>query len=263
MDNQLQLFQNEEFGRLEILMIGDKPYFPAFSCAKIFGYSRPNDAVSRHCRCTVKHSIPHPQSPNKTIEVNFIPEGDLYRLLIRSKLPGAERFEQWVFDEVLPSIRRHGAYATDETLAKIMESPVFAQRLFKALAQERRKTTELESYVAELAPKARYYDRILQSKAAVQVSIIAKDYGMSAVLFNRLLHDLGVQYKMGGTWLLYQKYADQGYTVSRTYRIGENKSVMHTYWTQRGRVFLYYLLKQYGIIPMMEDGDAALFPDYE
>nr|WP_312577794.1 phage antirepressor KilAC domain-containing protein [Sedimentibacter sp.] len=91
----------------------------------------------------------------------------------------------------------------------------------------------------------------------MQVSIIAKDYGMTAVSFNHLLHELGIQFKLGSTWLLYQELAGKGYTCSRTYHINEERSIMHTYWTQAGRLFLYKTLKENGLIPLIEDLDAA------
>lgn len=108
--NEMKVFENVEFGKLEIIMINDKEHFPATQCAKILGYSNPSKAVGDHCRCLTKRYVPHPQSPDKSIEKIFIPEGDLYRLIIRSKLPAAERFERWVFDEVIPAIRKHGFY---------------------------------------------------------------------------------------------------------------------------------------------------------
>jgi phage antirepressor YoqD-like protein len=102
-------------------------------------------------------------------------------------------------------------------------------------------------------PKASYYDLILQNKSLVPISKIAKDYGMSGRAFNKLLHELGVQYKMGNCWLLYQEYADQGYTQSKTHAIDAERSVMHTYWTQKGRLFIYDLLKnKKGILPVIE-----------
>jgi phage antirepressor YoqD-like protein len=111
----------------------------------------------------------------------------------------------------------------------------------------------LAEIIGELRPKASYYDLILQNKSLVPISKIAKDYGMSGKAFNKLLHELGVQYKMGDTWLLYQQYADQGYTQSRTHAIDAEKSRMHTYWTQKGRLFLYDLLKnRRGLLPMIE-----------
>ena len=108
----LQVFQSSEFGELGVLIIEGREYFPATACAKILGYSNTKDAIKRHCRWVVKHDLPHPQNPEKTIEMNFIPEGDLYRLIVSSKLPAAERFERWIFDEVLPALRRHGYYGS-------------------------------------------------------------------------------------------------------------------------------------------------------
>ena len=109
--------------------------------------------------------------------------------------------------------------------------------------------------IAEMQPKASYYDLILQNKNTVPITQIAKDYGMSGRKFNELLHELGVQYKFRKTWLLYQHYAECGYTQSRTYAIDESRSVMHTYWTQKGRLFLYDFLKSEGILPIMEQED--------
>ena len=120
--NEMQVFQNSEFGELGVLEIEGKPYFPANRCAKVLGYKRPNDALHAHCRYTAKYRIPHPQNPSKEIEVNFIPEGDLYRLITHSKLPAAERFEKWVFDEVLPTIRRTGGYGQVDVTAIIMQT---------------------------------------------------------------------------------------------------------------------------------------------
>ena len=118
--NNVKVFNHKEFGELNILVIDNKEYFPATECARILGYVNPKDAVNRHCRWVVKHDLPHPQSPKKLITMNFIPEGDLYRLIVKSKLPEAERFERWVFDEVLPSIRKYGLYATDELLDEML-----------------------------------------------------------------------------------------------------------------------------------------------
>ena len=107
--------------------------------------------------------------------------------------------------------------------------------------------------IAELQPKASYYDLILQSKEAIAMTLIAKDYGMSAKTMNKILHELGVQYSLQGTWILYQKYAEQGYTQSKTHPIDAGRSRMHTYWTQKGRLFLYELLKSgRGIFPLIE-----------
>jgi prophage antirepressor-like protein len=110
-DNSLQIFNNLEFGEIRIIEIDGKPYAVASDVAKALGYAKPNNAISSHCRCTLKWGIPHPQSNAKTIEVNIIPEGDIYRLLAHSELPKAVEFEKWVFEEVLPTLRRTGSYS--------------------------------------------------------------------------------------------------------------------------------------------------------
>lgn len=248
--NQIQQFHSDEFGSLEILMIDDKPYFPATECAKVLGYAKPHDAVSRHCHDSVKHGVI--DRLGREQEVNYIPEGDLYRLIIRSKLPAAVRFEKWIFDTVLPMIRKHGAYVTDAVLEEAANNEEFIFGLLKKLRAEKDKTEALLDKVEELAPKAMYCDLVLQSKSIVPISIIAKDYGMSANSFNTLLHGLKIQYKTGGCWLLYQQYSDKGYTKTRTYYINETVTAVHTYWTQAGRLFLYEILKWHGILPLME-----------
>lgn len=248
-NKQFRKFYSREFGALGVLMIDDRPYFPATECAKVLGYKDPAKAIRMHCKGVDKMATPSAGGIQMT---NFIPEGDLYRLIIRSKLPAAERFEAWVFDEVLPTIRKHGAYATSDTLDELLRSPKYAETLIGRLEQERERNAALEGLTAEMAPKALYCDMVLQSKNVVPVSLIAKDYGMSAAAFNAMLFDFGIQYPTGGTWLLYQKYARKGYTHTRTYRVGEYTSAMHTCWTQKGRLFLYEFLRDFGIYPLME-----------
>lgn len=108
--NNIKVFNHTEFGELSVLIIDGKEYFPATECARILKYANPHKAINDHCRYLTKREVPHPQNPDKSIVMNFIPEGDFYRLIVRSNLPAAERFERWVFDEVLPSIRKHTEY---------------------------------------------------------------------------------------------------------------------------------------------------------
>ncbi|WP_455789122.1 BRO-N domain-containing protein [Clostridium butyricum] len=114
MNNQLQIFNNEQFGKIRTVEIDNKPYFIAVDIAKALGYKDTTNAIKQHCRWVVKYKVPHPQSKNKTLEVNVIPEGDMYRLITNSELPSAEKFESWVFDEVLPQIRKTGSYANNQ-----------------------------------------------------------------------------------------------------------------------------------------------------
>lgn len=256
MENKLQVFENEEFGKVRVLEIDGQPWFVGKDVADVLSYRNTRDALKKHVDEEDKADVAiHDGSQNRNMTI--INESGLYSLILSSKLPHAKKFKRWVTSEVLPSIRRHGAYITEETLAKMLQSSEFTSELIDRLLAEREQNAVLREHIEALMPKARYYDLILQSKNAVQVSVIAKDYGMTAVSFNQLLHELGIQFRLGGTWLLYQGLVGKGYTCSRTYHVNEERSVMHTYWTQAGRLFLYKTLKENGIIPLMEDFNAA------
>lgn len=250
--NELQVFQNSQFGNLEILTIEGKEWFPAIQVAEILGYSNPRDAVERHTkkRGVVKHDVIDKlgRKQNK----KFIDEGNLYRLITRSKLPQADEFEEWVFEEVLPSIRKHGIYATDNVIEQTIKNPDYIIHVLTEFKKEREGRLVAEQQVNELKPKATYYDLVLQNKSLLSVSKIAKDYGMSARSLNKLLHSLGVQYKQGDIWLLYAKYQDKGYTHTSTYALDEEHSKVTTKWTQKGRLFIYELLKEHDILPVIE-----------
>ena len=253
MDNAtIQSFADNEFGTVRIIEENGKYLFCGMDIAKALGYANHRAALQQHCKGVVKRDA---LSHGGIQEFSFISEGDVYRLIVHSKLPSAERFEKWVFDEVLTAIRKHGAYATDE----LLQNPDLLEQALNALAAEHEKRTELEAkneiqrgIIREMEPKASYYDIILRTKNAVPITLIAKDYGMSATQMNRILHALGIQYRVGGTWMLYQKYAGEGYTVTHTYIIDQRTSRMHTCWTQKGRLFLYDLLCDHGIYPVME-----------
>lgn len=114
--NELQIFNNPDFGEVRTLETNGKVLFCGSDVAKALGYSNPSKALNDHCRYLTKRYVPHPQSPDKTIEMSFIPESDLYRLVFSSKLPNAERFTDWVTEEVLPSIRKNGGYIAGQEL---------------------------------------------------------------------------------------------------------------------------------------------------
>lgn len=251
----METFSSQEFGSVRIIEEDGKYLFCGIDVASALGYSKPRNAITAHCRYALKRGVPHPQAPDKLMEMFFIPEGDVYRLIVQSKLPSAERFESWVFDEVLPTIRKHGAYVSDN----VLNNPDLLEQALNALKAEREKRAELEAknaiqlgIIQEMEPKVSYYDIILRTKNAVPITLIAKDYGMSATRLNRILHALDIQYRVGGTWMLYQKYAAEGYTVTHTYIVDQHTSRMHTCWTQKGRLFLYDLLCDNGIYPVME-----------
>jgi len=254
---ELQVFQNIEFGNLGVTISNGKEYFQATDVARMLGYTNPHKAIQDHCK-SVKQ-IRTNDSLGRQQEINFIPEGDLFRLIVRSKLPSAEKFERWVFDEVLPTLRKHGAYLTPDVLEKTLSDPNYIIGIISALAESKKELAMKDQVIGELKPKADYLDRILKSRSLVTITQIAKDYGMSGVAMNRLLHDKKIQYKLGDQWLLYSEYHDKGFTSSKTIVIedvpGSEKVVMQTYWTMKGRLFLYNLLKEDGIIPVIEGID--------
>lgn len=181
-----------------------------------------------------------------------MPEAMVYKLAFKANNALAEMFQDWLAVEVLPTIRKHGAYMTPEKIEEALLNPDTIIQLANRLKDEREQRLIAEQRVNELQPKASYYDLILQNKTLLSVSQIAKDYGLSATTMNKKLSELGVQYKQGGTWLLYQKYANKGYTQSTTHVIDENRSSLLTKWTQKGRLFIYDLLKQNDILPLIE-----------
>ncbi len=251
-ENEIILFRHAEFGEIRTLNIDGEPWFVGKDVAVILGYNEPHKAISRHV--DEDDGMKHPviDSMGRKQQAVFVNESGLYSLILSSKLPSAKKFKRWVTAEVLPSLRKHGAYITAETLHKTMSDPRELAKLLTALADEQEKRRKLEEENAFLIVKANYYDRILYSKNSVPVTQIAKDYGMSAIAFNKMLHEYGVQYPIRKSWVLYAEYANLGYTQSRTYTIDEDKSVMHTCWTQKGRIFLYNFLKERGILPMCE-----------
>ena len=198
---------------------------------------------------------------------DFLPENMVYRLGFKASNEVAQKFQAVLADEVLPSIRKHGAYLTSGKIEEVLLNPDTLIKLAMELKAEReaRKHAELEAasakqVIGELKPKAAYTDLILSSNNTVPITVIAKDYGMSAKVFNEMLHELHVIYKLREQWLLYAKYQNKGYTHSKTFHLthssGRTTCKMQTEWTQKGRLFLYQLLKKHAIIPMIERDDT-------
>lgn len=183
---------------------------------------------------------------------DFIPEAMVYKLAFKAGNSTAEKFQDWLAMEVLPAIRKHGIYATDSVIEQTIQNPDYIIHVLTEFKKEREGRLVAEQQVKELQPKATYYDLILQNKSLLSVTKIAKDYGMSARGLNKLLHELGVQYKQGDIWLLYAKHQDKGYTHTSTYALDEEHSKVTTKWTQKGRLFIYDLLKDNDILPTIE-----------
>lgn len=242
----MQIFAFEATDEIRTLLINDEPYFVGKDVAEVLGYQNGSRDVNRHVdeEDKLTHQI---SASGQNRNMTIINESGLYSLIIKSKLPSAKKFKRWVTSEVLPSIRKTGSYLTVPT--------TFAEALRLAANLEEEKLF-LEQKVAEYEPKISYLDTILSSIDTVTISQIAADYGMSAIAFNKLLNHLKVQRKVGNQWLLRKKHMNHGYTKSHTSKIpipgGEIKIVMNTKWTQKGRLFIYDLLKNEGYLPEMD-----------
>ena len=280
--NELTLFAFEG-NEVRTIQKEGEPWFAGKDVCAVFGDSNHNRSLSRVFG--EDKTIIEVDTPAGIRSVTFINETGLYDLLfsmqpqkanhagvqdaypkeIRLRMEQLQRFRRWVTHEVLPSIRKHGAFMTQVTIDKVLADPDFGIRLLTQLKAEQTKNTELTALVsvknqqiAEMKPKASYYDVILNCKDAVAITIIAKDYGKSGQWLNEFLHELGVQFKQGNIWLLYQKHAEKGFTCTKTHSYlgsdGTNHSKVHTYWTQKGRIFIYERLKAQGILPLIETG---------
>ncbi len=260
--SELQIFKNAEFGSIRTLTINGEPYFVGRDVAEILGYSNSRKALADHVDEEDK-GVTKCDTLGVTQEMTVINESGLYSLIFGSKLPTARRFKRWVTSEVLPTIRRHGVYAVDEVLANpdTLIEALLQLKAEREINQALKETVAVQNQqIVEMKPKASYYDVVLNCKDLVAISVIAKDYGWSANRMNQYLHQKGVQYKQGNKiWLLYQKYAEMGYTNTKTHSYPGNYGTMHTavhtYWTQQGRLFIYELLKSDGILPTMEQED--------
>lgn len=260
--NELQTFNFEDLPVRKIEVDGE-PFFVGKDVAEILGYTRPSEAIKSHVDeddKLIRQVTVSGQKRNMVI----INESGLYSLIfdaakqsknesIRKK---AKRFKRWVTEDVLPSIRKHGIYATDNVIEQILRDPDYIINVLTEYKKEKEHNLLLQQQVGELKPKADYYDQILKSKKLITVNAIAKDYGMSAQALNKILHDLKVQFKQSGQWLLYAKYHDKGYTSSEPHKYtkkdGTEDFKLHTKWTQKGRIFLYNLLKDNDILPTIE-----------
>lgn len=263
--NDVTLFSSNEFGDVRVVSISGEPWFVAKDVAVALGYADTSDAVKRHVDPEDKLTRCFTDS-GQTREMIIINESGLYSLTFSSRLESAKRFKHWVTSEVLPSIRKNGGYVleqesmSDEDL--MARAYVVAQRV---LADREKRLSEANNVIAiqnqqisEMQPKVTYYDIVLSCKNAIPITIIAKDYGWTAPAMNQKLHDLGVQYHVNKTWVLYKEYAGLGYTKSVTYPVpGTIYCNVVTQWTQKGRLFIYELLKNHGYLPICERDNIA------
>lgn len=268
MDN-LIVFNNKDFGDVRVLKIDDEPWFVGKDVATILGYSNINKAVQMHVDDEDKKVVDFKGfSQNGTTlsglwgandfsDKTLVNESGLYSLIFSSKLPKAKEFKRWVTAEVLPSIRKNGAYiAGQEELSDI---DLLAKAILAAnniINQRDKKIAEQAKQIEALTPKASYYDIVLQCKELLTITQIAKDFGMTGHALNEYLNIQHVQYKRGSQWVLYHEHDGEGYAQSSTYVYYDNGDRPHSSsllkWTQKGRLMIYELLKKDNILPVCE-----------
>lgn len=251
---QTQKFNNDLF-QIEVKTENGKSLFNLESVARSLGITKTETKNGKKYTSIrwerVKSYLP-PQVGESIERGSFISEPMVYKLAFKANNPLAEKFQDWLAVEVLPSIRKHGMYATDE----LLDNPDLLIEVATKLKEERTLRLVAEQRVAEYEPRISYLDSILQSTDTVAITQIAADYGLSAMAMNKKLHELKVQHKVSGQWILYTKHQREGYTKSHTVKVpkadGTEKVVMNTKWTQKGRLFIYELLKANGIYPLMD-----------
>lgn len=170
--NSIQIFSNPAFGSVRTVDINGKPYFVANDIAKALGYKRPADAVTAHCKGSVNRRY---LTDGGEQEMKVIPEGDVYRLIVRSQLPSAERFEMWVFDEVLPSIRRNGGYITGQE--SLTDDELFERAVMVAqrkIAERDKAIAEKDARIREMRPKEIFSDAVAVADTCILIGELAK-----------------------------------------------------------------------------------------
>ena len=237
---ELEIFKNEEFGEVRTVMIDDKPYFVANDIASALGYKRPADAVSAHCKGSVKYRY---LTNGGQQEVKIIPEGDVYRLIIKSKLPNAQKFESWVMDEVLPAIRKHGAYMTEQTIEKALTSPDFLIQLAPQLKQEQEARKLAEQTIEKQKPLVEFANKVSDSYNVIDMGRMAKLLKDEHINIgrNRLFQWLRQKEILMTNNIPYQRYIDAGYfqVKESTYETPfGTKTQQTTYVTGKGQLYI-------------------------
>lgn len=229
--------------------IDNEPYFVGNDVAQILGYEDYRGAINKKVDSDdkLRSQIDH---AGQKRNVTLINESGLYSLIFSSKLESAKRFKRWVTSEVLPSIRKHGIYATDNVIEQTLRDPDYIINVLTEYKKEKDNNLILRQQIGELKPKADYVDEILKSPGTMTITQIAADYGLSAQKLNKLLHQAKLQRRVGKQWVLYTKHMNKGYTKSHTIEIvrsdGRPDTQPQTRWTQKGRLKIHEIMTDFG-----------------
>ena len=236
METKLLLFNSEEFGNIRTILEDDKILFCAKDIADALEYTNSRKAVNDHCRYVTKRYVPHPQSEGKQIEMSFIPEGDVYRLIVGSKMPSAVQFETWLFDTVVPSIRKHGAYMTESTLQKVMEHPELIMAMAEQLMQEHNRAEDLSAALQDALPKAEYYDTYVSPEDCTNIRATAKELQIPERQFCKFLVEAKFMYRCpAGNLMPYNKPGNEGMFIVRDYCTSSGHKGVYTLITPLGK----------------------------
>ena len=232
--NKPEVFKNAELGSVRVVMVDEVPYFVGKDVAEILGYKDTSDAIKRHVDDEDKLTRRFTDS-GQSREMYIVNESGLYSLILSSKLPSAKHFKKWVTSEVLPSIHKHGIYATDNVIDNILNNPDFGIELLTKLKEERAARVEAERKNAILMHVNKTYT----------ITEIAKEPGLkSAMQLNRILAEKKIQYQVNGTWLMYSNYSDCGYEEIKQEVLDSGKVIYHRRITQMGREFILGLFEK-------------------
>lgn len=228
---EMEVFKNAELGSVRVVMVYEEPYFVGKDVAEILGYSNASKALADHVDDDDKLNNESLSSLGQRGGW-IINESGLYSLIFCSKLPSAKRFKKWITSEVLPSIHKHGLYATDQVIDNILNNPDFGIELLTRLKEERVARVEAERKNAILMHVNKTYT----------VTEIAKELGLrSATQLNRILAEKKIQYQVNGTWVMYSRYSDQGYEEIKQEVLDSGRVIYHRRITQMGREFILSL----------------------
>lgn len=253
MDNKLAVFESGEFGRVRVIEENGRALFCGIDVAKALGYARPRNAVNAHCKGALKRGS---LTDGGVQELTFIPEGDVYRLITHSRLPGAERFEKWVFDEVLPAIRKTGGYLTPSLLEQAAGDPAVLLAFAGQLLAEHEQSARLRRQVEAMRPKADFYDAFVHPEDCTNLRATAKELAMGERAFCRFLTEAGFLYRCPAGYLLpYSKPSNAGlFQVKDFWKNG--RFGQQTVITPEGKAYLRSLLGLGGQLSLYDDHDS-------
>lgn len=250
----LQIFNNDRFGQVRIVPVDGELMFVAKDVCDCLEITKHRDAISRldsDERGSVKLDTPGGKQ-----DIAAINEYGLYNLVLSSRKPEAKEFKRWITHDVIPAIRKTGSYsmAIPQTLPEALRAyanEVESHNATKAIVAQQ------EQQIAEFKPVKDYVDKILSSKSCLTITQIAADYGMSAQELNKILHEAGLQRKVGDQWILYKQHMSKGFTKSETFTFcrsdGRLDSKITTKWTQKGRLEIHNILSKLDIHAVCEN----------